>query len=579
MSTGFSDERVRDWVAATPKAWLRWVLVGLWIAAIVGLVFGDDEPCSATDPTVCEPDLVFSVAIVFCLAAVGLLWWRPLVAAGCAVLFAILDLLCDTVFLANVGWTVVALAHFAHAVYLGRCSGRQRSIARAASVPLPPWTKGRSRALRLDGAHQLMVAAALGLVLVTFGAAYGYDRAVGLDGEHAARSRIIEGVVLSVEDDDGNQRVRVDSHIEGFPKEVKVSFAEVPDVGDDVALRVDPLDASWTHPIAESPDRTWWATIGVGALVLAALLAERLVAVRVRRRLLMEHHHAVGVPVRVFTDNLDFVGLVATDSTRALGEFPVDEVLRLDTPSARRVAAPTEALLVGDVRNGGWVALATSTGLRLPLGPLAALPKDTDIDMDSFDRDPEDPTEWSEPLPMGTIPLSLPVVVEAPAWRKLLGGLGAIAAVMGGCAILWDDGVDFGGVAVVLGAASLMHWGLDEMVQRVWVTAEGFEMRSVFSRVESPMGDVREVRIDDDVALVIFDDESVLEVAPPDGDHRGLAAAIERAAAAAPRQPDSRGSGARPQGGSVSTHLTWTAFASSAGVLALIGSWLAHWLS
>lgn len=571
MTSGFTDEHVRTWVAATPRPWLRWVLVGAWVAAVVVSIGSDTEPCSTTDPTVCGPDLTFSVAIALCFASVVLLWWRPFVAVACAVLFAVADLVWDPVRPANVAWTVVALVFVAYAVHLRSRFARQREIARAVSAPLPTWPAGPQRPLHLDGAHRLMAAGAVALVLVASGAVYGYQRAVAIDDEHASRAQVIEGIVLSDEDEDGNQRVRLESRPEGFPVELEVLFIEVPKVGDAVALRVDPGDPSWTHPIAEPPDQTWWATIGVGALLLAGLLAERLLAVRVRRRTLEGQHHARGVPVRVFTDGLDFVGLLATDSARGLGEFPVDEqVLRLATPEARRVAAPTEMFLVGDVRHGGWVALATPTGLRLPLGSLAALPEDAEIDLDTFDRDPEDPHDWSEPVPMGTIPVPLPVVVEAALWLKVVGLVGAIAAVSVGMWLLWDDEVGVSGAGVVFGAGTALHWGLEQLTHRVRVTSSGFAVRSVLSDMESPMGAVREVRVDEDVALVIFDDESVLEVVPADGDGRALAAAIERAVESAPRVPD----GTLPHIGR-----PWTAFVFGSGAVTLVATWLTHWLA
>lgn len=571
MTSGFTDERVRAWVAATPRPWLRWVLAGAWGAAFTVSVVGDTEPCSTADLTVCGPDLTFSVVIVLCFASVVLLWWRPFVGVACAVLFAIADLLWDSVLAANVAWTMVALVFVAYAVHLRSRLARQREIARAASVALSPWPTGPQRPLHLDGAHRLMAAGAVALVLVASGAIYGYQRAVAVDDGHESRAQFVEAVVLSDEDEDGNQKVRFEARPEGFPAELEVLFIEVPDVGDTVALRVDPRDPSWTHPIAEPPDQTWWITAGLGALLVAGLLAERLLAVRVRRRALEGQHHALGVPVRVFTDGLDFVGLVATDSARGLGEFPVDEeVLRLATPEARRVAAPTEAFLVGDVRHGGWVALATSTGLRLPLGSLAAMPEDTEIDLNTFDRDPEDPHDWSEPVPLGTIPVPLPVVVEAPVWLRVAGAVGALAAVLVGAWLLSDKEAGFGGLPMVLAAVSFLHLGLSQVADRVRVTATGFEMSSVFTRHQSPMGTVREVRVDDeDVALVIFEDESVLEVVPPDGDGRGLAAAIERAVESAPIVSE----GVAPR-----SRLSWSAFVFGAGVLALTVIWLTHWL-
>lgn len=568
VTTGFTDERVRAWVAAAPLRWPRWVLAGLWVAAFVVSTMSDTAPCSTASPCGPEPD--FSVALVLCLGALALLWWRPFVAAACAVVFAVLDLAFDDVVTARVAWPVVALAFVAYAVHVRSRTQRQRDIARAASVVLPPWPAGLQRPLRTDRPHRLMALAAMVLVLVATGSVFGYERATGLDAEHSARSRVVEGVVLGHEDDEGYQRVQLTDRPEGFPAVVDVSFVDVPEVGTDVAVQVDPQDPSWAHAIAEPPDRTWWFTLGLGALLVAGLLGERLLSVRVRRRHLEASSHQVGVPVRVFTDDLDFVGIVATDSTRGLAQFPVDENLRLARAEDRRVAAPVETYLVGDVRHGGWAALASPTGLRLPMGAISALPEGTEVDLDSFDRDPEDVSDWSEEVPMGTIPVPLPVTVEAPLWRRLAGALVAVAAVAVGTWLLRDDEVGFSGIGVVVGTGSAMHWGLDQLAHRIRVTRSGFEMSTVFRRMSSPMGAVREVRHDGEAALVVFDDESVLDITPGDGDHRGLAAAIEHAVASAPRLPRN----AVPTAG----QLAWTAVAFGLGVVVLAGSWLVHWL-
>lgn len=568
MTNGFTDERVRQWVAAAPLRWPRWLLAGLWVAAFVLSIMGDTAPCTVESP--CGPESDFSMAVVLCFGAVVLLWWRPFVATSCAVAFAVLEVALDDVLVARVAWPLVAAAFVAYAVHVRSRGQRQREVAREASVALLPWPAGPQRPLRPDGAHRLMGLAAVALVLVAAGSVFGYERAVRLDAQHLARSGVVEGVVLTDEDDGGYQEVRLATRPEGVPEVVDVLFLDVPDVGADVALRVDPQGPGWTHPVVEPPDRTWWFTIGLGALLVAGLLAERLLSLRVRRRHLSESLHHVGVPVRVFTDDLDFVGLVATDSTRGLAEFPVDESLRIDRPEDRRVAAPTDTFLVGDVRQGGWAALASPTGLRLPMGALSPMGVDTEVDMDSFERDPEDPREWSEAVPMGTVPVALPVVVEAPPWRRVAGAVVAAAAVAVGSWLLWDDEVGLSGVAVVIGAGSALHWGLEQVVHRVRVAASGFEMSTVFTRTTSPMGGVRDVRVaDGEVALVIFDDDSVLDIVPADGDGRGLAAAIEQAVGTVPRPPE----GAAPV-----SRLAWTVVPFVAGVAVLVGAWLTHWL-
>jgi hypothetical protein len=372
VTTGFTDERVREWVAAAPRRWPRWILTGLWIAAFIVSMESDDEPCTTADLTVCGPDLAFSVSITFCFAALVLVWWRPLVAAVCAVVFAGADIAFDYLWQAKVSWSVVAVAFVLYAAHLRSSAVRQRRMAHEASVPLVTRPQVAVRLPPLNQWQVGMAVASFVLVLVVVGTAIGYLQAVARDADHVRGSEVVAATVLTDEDDDGYQRVRVTSVPEGVPAELDIYFLDVPDVGEGVSIRVDPDDLSWTHPVAEPPDRTWWVTIALGALVLAALLLERLVSMRARQRWLGSEPFASGVPVRA-ADRGGELRLRSLDSSRPLAR------LDSDTPFEEERAAgwslgPTlpDTYLVGDVRDGGWAMLTRGAQVIVPRGPLLA---------------------------------------------------------------------------------------------------------------------------------------------------------------------------------------------------------------
>lgn len=359
-------------MAAAPLRWPRWALTGLWVLAFVVSMESDDEPCTTADLTVCGPDLAFSISMTLCFAAVVLVWWRPLVAVACAVAFAAGDIAFDHVWQAKVSWSLVAAAFLMYGVHLRSSALRQRHVADEASIlmVLPP--QGAVRLPSLGRWRLGMAAASAALALMAVGSCVGYVRAAALDDEHRRRSHVVSAAVLTEEDGDGYQRVRVTSRTEDVPAELDIYFLDVPDVGDGVVVRVDPEDLSWTHPVAEPPDRTWWLTVALGAVLLAALLVERLVSTRVRQRWLAGESFSTGVPVRA-ADRDGQLRVRALDSNRGLARLDCHPRLEEEHDTWQAIRpAPTDIYLVGDVRDGGWAALRRGSHVMLPRSPLSA---------------------------------------------------------------------------------------------------------------------------------------------------------------------------------------------------------------
>jgi hypothetical protein len=523
----------RRWVAPERVSWRRWALAAASGVAFAVSVMGEpDIPCSADDPAFCGPDLTFSLAIVLALATVALLWWRPFVAAGCAVAFAVLDLLFDEVWTANVAWPLVAALHVAHVVVLRRGQARQRALAERASVPLPvrdaPAAGPRSAAGRLGPYH---LGAAL-LAVVAAGCIGMLVRAEASDRAHLARSEVVRGTVSEVSDDEYTIGIRLDRG-QGRPAEqIELEPYDVYDVGDDVLVRLDPTDPGWSHLVAEPPDRTWWASLSLGAGLLAVLLAERPLTARMRRGAFLAHPPTHGVPVRAAVDEMGgavvacvdrdvvFAGL---DTLAQPGSRPDQRPEPDDSPEVSLKDEAQLAHLVGDLRPGGWCAIVAEDGIRLPEGPLEAiadLPTFTDVD--AWDEEEEDPRVGTDPVPADVTPAALPVHRRPQLWERLVGAAATVALTAFGLWMMAPEDIDWfqaGGVA--LGCLAGARWAVGLAVDSVTVDRDAITLRSALQRSRVPMADIVEVRCSSVDVVLVTRDQDILEFGPVEGGPAG----------------------------------------------------------
>ena len=521
--TGWTLDLARQWVAPVRVRWRRWALAGASGAAFLVSVLGEaDTRCSADDPAVCGPDLVFSVAFVLAIGTVVLLWWRPYVAAGCALAFAAVDLAYDDVWTANVAWPFVAVLHVAHVVALRRDAAQQRALAARAMTPLP--SRATSVPPRGSGAGPVgpFPVGAVLLAVVAFGCLGMLLRAQASDRAHVARSEVVHGTVAEVSDDGAVIGIRLDHGPLATPQLVELEPLDAYDVGDDVLVRVDPTDPGWSHLVAEPPDRTWWASLAFGAALLALLLAERLVTARVRRGALLAHPPTHGVPVRCVVDDADVALLSCVDRDVVFADLDV-------VVSEERAGPPPweddrlgdglePAHLVGDVRHGGWCAVVTAAGTTLPEGPLQAigeLPGIQDLEDDLDDEPAADPREWTEPVPANVVPAPLPVRLAPGALERLLWMGAALAAT---AFALWLLDPEVGGwfrsLFVVLFGVEAAYWGVSRAMESVTVDRAAVTVTSALRRVLMPIAEIEEVRCSQTHVLVLFGDDESLELGP-----------------------------------------------------------------
>lgn len=512
----------RRWVAPERVRWRRWALTAAsGVAFAVSVVGEPDVPCSVEDPAFCGPDLTFSLAIVLALATVALLWWRPFVAAGCAVAFAVLDLVFDDVWTANVAWPLVAALHVAHVVALRREQAGQRALAERVSVPLPvrdtPADRPRSAAGRL-GPHHLGGAL---LAVVAVGCIGMLLRAEASDRTHLARSEVVRGTVTGVSDDEYTIIIRLDRG-QGRPaQQIELEPYDVYDVGDDVLVRVDPTDPGWSHLVAEPPDRTWWASISLGAGLLAVLLVERPWTARMRRGAFLAHPPTHGVPVRCAVGEVGDTVVACVDrDVFFAGLDTVDEPGQGLPEEGETFPDRVEpAHLVGDVRPGGWCALVTSDGVRLPDGPLRALEDlPTFRDVETWDEDEEDPLVGTSPVPAESLPAGLPVHRGPSLAQRGLGASATLAATAFGLWML--EPADIGpiqAVFVVLICLEGARWAVGLAVDSVTVDRDAITLRSALQRSRVPMADIVEVRCSSVDVVLVTRGEDILEFGPFEG--------------------------------------------------------------
>lgn len=360
------DAAIAEWAAAAPDRRWRWALFLPSFAALVVSVFSvGADYCGAVGPEPCTPTPL-AMLVVLALAPPFLAGARPGMAAVFALVFGVVELW-DPIPAAQIAWPLVALLHLAHLGYVQRCRSRQRAVAARWSAPVR--VNSRMPMVGAEG-HPRRTLLLAGVVTTLAAAATSwsfYDRAVDRDAARSDRALAVDATVVTEEDDDLEQLVRLDDPPQGFPVDVSITFVGYPEVGDRIELMIDPEDPGWTHPVREPPDHTWWLMVAATGVLLAVLFSERLlVALWHRRRLreVLAAYPLKGVPVRGQVLTSGGVHLVSTTSGLPMAAFTAAGSVAADPDGLRTVH------LVGDVRRGGWAAMVTPSGIVLPWSAL-----------------------------------------------------------------------------------------------------------------------------------------------------------------------------------------------------------------
>lgn len=405
---------VERWVAAVVPWWLtRIALVAAWIAAVAVSVRADEGLCTVAKP--CTPDPTFAFALVLLLAtpvllAAGLAVTGCLAGAG----FALLDLLFDDVFTANVAFGLHGAACAVVAVWILRSRTAQRHLAHSTPV-----------VLHTDRSWGLSPALAALLAILGGWAFLSYDNAVADISKHvAAASRLdarvveVQSVALALELPN-RERVLVEPL---SPEQYRV--------GDQVPVLA---DGQWVRLVAEPEDATFWLTLGFGAYFLVLLLVVRTwrrrslwdgalpsIAVRLEpigaQRLLLRSSQ--GAPMAVVRTSAE----VPLPDPPYTDEDHFGRVWRGEEPEPEPPEF-FEVTVAGELCYGGRVALLVDNSL-LAIATLAP------------PRRPDDHSLPGSPVPVGRAAVELPCVVRSDVQRRTEGLLMAGVAV--GCLIaLW----------------------------------------------------------------------------------------------------------------------------------------------
>jgi hypothetical protein len=398
-------EVVARWRRSRVPPWLpKGVLPALWIVALSVLVaeaWSEVLICTVEEP--CGPDPV-DAGLVAVLLAVPLLlvrwpWVGCLSGAAVAVTVAAEGWVLQQP-VVSAAFAVVAGACVLVAAGLDRARRGQRRLVRELAGPTagPPADRGVELGLqRWDARRATMVAL---MVLLAIGALsrYGYQ----VRSERAAIARSVEVVAKVVDLDQASSTISLVVPAPGEPRDVEVgvfdarSYAE----GQAVPVLLDPDEDDRVRLVAEPSDPTGWLVLAGLCLLLSMFgLVDEGRARRARRRLLTRPQPALRVRIAPAADGSVRVWEVASPgpSEEPAAQFPVvsdrtmagcDGGSALLTTSAvgpvwapgftssdrqevrERGAWPRDALLAGDLRDGGWAMVVLDEGVLLPEAPL-----------------------------------------------------------------------------------------------------------------------------------------------------------------------------------------------------------------
>lgn len=453
-------------------------------------IFLDSRPCTPDDPSVCGPEVGWATGASLLLATPVLLVLLPALGCLVGVLAGSYELVADRLPQAQAAFGLHGLAC---AVVLGRMlrsRSQQAAVVRAAAgsvaVPGPDTRPPRSGFV---GAAALTAAAA-GLLLL-------WHTWTAADQRHLAAAARLDATVVAELDDGYTVRLRLPDRQDEVAVDVVDSAYPV---GAVLPVLVDRTgDEPWVALVAEQPDPTIPLAAGLAAAMVAVALAGREVARRraparltagapavavlgVRRADEVDLWDADGsapfarVPIR-WTPGGAGAALAFTEAEEHWDEDDWDEddweagqatafgeAWREPGPSrdpGDLLARPEPMTAIGDLRQGGWVAVAAGTEMLWPAGGVRLLrgpgPDEPDLDDDEVFR--------GEPVVAGTGPVpDLPLTLRAPRSARRLGTallagfvLGPIAAVL--FAESWYEhllALWIGGAAGVSGLARLL---------------------------------------------------------------------------------------------------------------------------
>ena len=535
----WSAERARAWARATSP----WVLPFVVLAgAVVGCVFGiigeGTAPCDPAHPAACGPDMGFSVALVLLAGSVVLQWSHPLLACGLGVAFAVLDIRYDTpvaarafsaflvVCLGVAGWVSVSRRRQLNLVRdaggsPGRFSpsGLEQREGRWRWLDVFDLFPVDAESLRaLVGYRSTRLFFALLFVAAAIGSGLAYQHAVDAEQDHLSRAVRVDARVSDGPDD--AQTFTPLSSVAGGPKSVQLVPLEWYPDGSIQPLQLDPADPDWARLVAEPDDQTWWATLSGLAVLIALVLAGRELSVR-RASLFLSSstHSALSARVAQLPDGE--VLILPTDRDVVVASMRTHPQ-PMDTPDPSWEPQIRDAVVYGDLRHLGWVAVQTDQGLALPQSPLKAMRNPAPFDrswQDDLDGEDVDLDAVGDEVRVGRDATTglLPITDGPPRWLRIVGAAIVVGVAVVGPYAAWSWTERFTDLwpVLVLGGGALER-GVAWWAGGLLITAQGARVDSGFFRRVLPFAAVDRVRLDGETVVLVADQDALTFEPCPD---------------------------------------------------------------
>lgn len=542
--TDFDVATARRWGRGAVPGWIPRLALPLAWAVAIGLALGfSTEPCRADDPSVCGPDLGFALAGSLTLATPVLLIAFPLLGCVSGMLFGLYELLTDPETAARIAFTVHGLVCAVVFALLIVSRRRQARVAAATGLHVPaPGRPPRPGPLPFAGAALLVAGAVAGIA--------GWHFWAARDDRHLAAATRVDATVLAEVDDGYSVRLRLPDRED----EVTVEVVEHYPVGAVLPVLVDRSgDRPWVTPVGEPPDDTFPLSAGLAAAQVAAAIACWELG---RRRL--PTRLAAGAPaVTVLAVRRgDEVSLWDTDGNASFARLdvrppePVDHpagglprsagtlfswsaedldrsvqeegrwASRLDrvdadrrSPPVAAVSTPVRVTAIGDLHQGGWVALVDGDRVLWPARTLRLSATRTDQAEEDEDEDEDEDLFVGQPVASGP-GVDLPFEARAPARVRLLGAVMLAGFALGPLAVAYLAEGWYQTIVGVAGGAQLGFAGLGRLRTGLSLTQRRLEIRDRFHTYDAPWAAIHGVRRDEGVLRLDWLPSVVMDVGP-----------------------------------------------------------------
>lgn len=361
----FGPDAAGGWrqAASSPRA--RWVAAAIGVAGLaVGVVGAPEVGCSPLSP--CTQGDVDSFGVflgLFVLSLTGL-WLWPTAGALFGLAAGLVDAAYDPSSAARVVFAAYAVACLNVLVALRRSRRSQREVLDG--IPKQPVVAGDVPVVasgREVWSAWLWLGAAGG-VLVTLLSVVVFVHGKAGDAAHRDVAALTTGTVVTGWDDGLRQLVALDQV--GLPEQVWVFASSELPPGTSVRLLVDPADPEW----AELPHDPLHHSAGLGWALISGGLSLGALALIAKRRRAATRPLSDGVAMEVS------VSASGQATLRPVGGAPVATFLTgrpsplLSRGGRRRRIDWAPGVVVGDLRDWGWVTVFTDAGAITPATPV-----------------------------------------------------------------------------------------------------------------------------------------------------------------------------------------------------------------